>query len=262
MYIDDEDSLGWMVLRWGFMGLLVLPFVIIFIVLALAIWFVITVSGIGPLVQYILTRIDDATLDMDKLLERNSDLRILTVPGGLHSCTDGAPYKLCIRYTEPIATNQKKYPPVVIPGALGVTLACNSKLHEMLVEKGFRVLSFDRLGVGFSDDNPTRKPPSAADVAREMNFVMQSVDLPPDTKWLAICPSMGHIVTAAFCCLYPNRLVGLVNVDGVPSPFIRDYNIFYKGGWFLQMNSYFVWTGSFRWFVTVMQVPRHSSFIT
>lgn len=252
--VDDDDHPCWKLVRWTFVGFIAFPILLAISLLTFVIWFIVTVSGIGPLIQWILTQQDDALLDMEKLLERHKDLKLITIPGGIHSASDGSPYKVCIRYTEPVDKSKKNYPPVVIPNALGVTLACSSRTHELLVEKGFRVLSFDRMGVGFSDDNPSGKSPSAADVAREMNFVMQSItSIPADTKWLAVCPSMGHCVTMAFCALFPNRLVGLVNVDGVPSPFIRSFSIFKYGGMFLEFYSYFVWTGSFRWFVSVMQ---------
>jgi len=61
---------------------------------------------------------------------------MITIPGGVHASSGGAPYKVCVRYTEPAPDVAKaNAPPVVIPNALGVTLACSSKIHEMMVDK-------------------------------------------------------------------------------------------------------------------------------
>jgi pimeloyl-ACP methyl ester carboxylesterase len=39
-------------------------------------------------------------------------------------------------------------------------------------------------------------------------------------KWIAVGGSMGAIVTTAFMAVYPNRLSGLLNIDGFPHGFV------------------------------------------
>lgn len=143
-----------------------------------------------------------------------------------------------------------------------------------LVARGYTVLSYDRLGVGFSDPNPTNKPPSAADVVAEMRHAMLSV-LPQETKWVIIGPSMGSIVGQCFVAVYPETVVGFLNMDGLPYPFAKvsacllttAYNgeahsktfpcvqvksAFDFAGKLYFMYSYLVWTGMFRPFVGTM----------
>ena len=69
--VDDEDTIWWKLLRWSFIGLIVFPFFILLTVLTFAIWFAATITGIGPAVQWCLSRQDDLLLDMDAMLERH-----------------------------------------------------------------------------------------------------------------------------------------------------------------------------------------------
>ena len=128
-----------------------------------------TLTGIGPLIQYCCNRRDAFTLDRDKIVGGSTDMQIITIPGSLHGSTRGRPYQLTLRFTKPSGGEPSKYPPICIPNGLGATLVTISILHEKLVKAGFAVLSFDRLGVGFTDDNPSRRPPSVQDVVREVN---------------------------------------------------------------------------------------------
>ena len=79
------------------------------------------------------------------------------------------------------------------------------------------------------DPNNTGLPPSAHDVAREMDLVMRHCDEllsqrggygDGGRKWIAVGGSMGAIVTTAFMAIYPNRLSGLLNLDGFPHGFV------------------------------------------
>lgn len=126
-----------------------------------------------------------------------------------------------MRFTTPNeSSGVKQRYPICIPNGLGATLVTISVLHEALVDRGYTVLSYDRLGVGFSDPNPTSKPPTAADVVAEMRHAMLSV-LPADTEWVLIGPSMGSIVGQCFVASYPQAVVGFLNMDGLPYPFSK-----------------------------------------
>lgn len=117
----------------------------------ICLWGVFTFSGIGPLVQYILTSYDFDLLDREKVASSRSDIHILTVPANVNSATGSEEYKLVARFTVP-ANHNPSLPPVALPNGLGATLVLTSVWHEELARRGYRVLSWDRLGVGFSGE--------------------------------------------------------------------------------------------------------------
>ena len=193
------------------LGLIVGPIILVLWFVFVGIWILATLSGVGPLLQYYYNQRDAVTLHLETILDQHADLRMITVPAGINSASGGKSYRLCLRFTEP-----------TIPNGLGATLALGARMHDDLVEHGYRVLSYDRYGVGFSEKNMTGKSPSGADVCREMDFVIRSVNtLPSSIKWLAIGPSMGSIVAQAYLAMFPERYCGFLNLDGLPAPFIR-----------------------------------------
>ena len=131
----------------------------------------------------------------------------------------GDSYSVAVRFTIPNHPNPKKYP-ICIPNGLGATMVTISILHEKLVNEGYSVLSYDRLGVGFSDKNETNIIPTAEDVIDEMNYIMNSL-LPNESQWILIGPSMGSIVAQCYMAIYPEKVKGFVNVDGLPYPFSK-----------------------------------------
>lgn len=133
----------------------------------------------------------------------------------------GDSYTVVARFTIPDESNKNiKKNPICIPNGLGATIVTISILHEELVKEGYTVLSYDRLGVGFSDANTTNIVPTAEDVVNEMNYVMNSL-LPDETGWILIGPSMGSIVAQCYMATYPEKVKGFVNVDGLPYPFSK-----------------------------------------
>lgn len=233
-------------------ALVLSPIILVCSLLFMVIWIVFTITGLGPLLQWHYTQKDKNLLNIEMLLGKHPDLRMVTVPAGINSATGGKPYRMCIRYTEPSVKDNGK-PPIVVPNGLGATLALGSRMHESLVDRGYRVLSFDRLGVGFSDPNPTGNSPSGADLCREMDFAMRSVGLPPTIKWLCIGPSMGAIVAQAYLALFPDRFCGFLNLDGLPAPFIRATKAFKFFGQIYVMYTYVIWTGIFRPFIALAE---------
>ena len=182
-------------LGFVFLSLVLGPVFLVLYFVFLGLWLVFTLTGIGPLLQYYYNQRDAATLHLETILNQHPDLRMITIPGGINSASGGKSYRVCVRFTEPSGNTNDNKPPIVIPNGLGATLALGAKMHDDLVECGYRVLSYDRFGVGFSDKNITGKSPSGADVCREMDFVIRSVNtLPSSTKWLANNPNTYHII--------------------------------------------------------------------
>ena len=144
-----------------------------------------------------------------------------------------------------------KQPPVIFPNGLAATQLFLARPQDMLKDEGFSSLTFDRLGCGFSDPNITGIAPSAVDICREMNYVMDFIlekeILPIDTKWIAVGGSMGNVVIQAYMTLYPNRFVGLLNLDGFPYPYLCQSKVFidtFAGQY--AMFCRITWTGIFR----------------
>ena len=91
-------------------------------------------------------------------------------------------------------------------------------MHERLVADGFAVISYDRLGVGMSDANMSGVAPSAADVVKEMQCVIDVI-LPSSTKIILLGPSMGSIVAQCYIAKNPGKVAGFCNFDGLPCKF-------------------------------------------
>lgn len=229
---------------WTVVSIVLLPVYLVFFLLFLIIWLLLTITLIGPTLQYCYTQRDNDILDISKLSARLPDLRIITMPANVNSASAGRPYKLVASFLEP-ANPDLSLPPVVLPNGLGATMVVIRTWQEGLVAKGFRVLSFDRLGVGFSDDNPSGRPPTAEDIIREMDHVMNAV-LPLDTKWIIAGGSMGSIVGECYISAFPNKVVGFLNMDGLPYPFIKFKPSFLWAAWIYKVYTYIIWTGVFR----------------
>jgi len=203
---------------------------------------------------------DEKLLDRDNIVAKNPEMFLLDVPGDINSASKGQPYKLMIRLTKPTESSSTK-PLVIFPGGLAANLTAMAKHQDMLTERGFIVVNFDRYGVGFSDENCNGIPPSARDVAREMEYVMNNAlssssntTANATQKWISVGGSMGSTVTQAYMALYPNRLCGFLNLDGFPHGFVQ-----YESAKFLGTNagiwrqfSQIVWTGFMRFLFTSM----------
>lgn len=214
-----------------------------FFVIFLVFWVLWTFTGIGPLTQCYFTSKDNVTLSTSKVVRGRANMKIITVPGDVHTCSKGKPYNVFAVFTVPAAGTT--YAPVCVPNGLGANAVLISKMQEALVDAGFSVLSFDRFGVGLSDENIINIAPTASDVVREMEFVMNSVQ-PASTKWILLGPSMGSIVAQCYIAEHPNKVVGFLNMDGLPYPFIMHRNMFDWAGFIYRMYASIVWTGILR----------------
>lgn len=229
-------------------NILLFPIIVVFFVIFLVVWLLLTITGIGPFFQYVYKRRDEKIL-YGVLTAARSDIQIIDIPGHINSATGGKPYKIAARFTESVdRTSVRESPPVCFPGGLGATLMFTNSWQEELNRRGYQVLSFDRLGVGFSDDNPTGQSPTAADVVREMDYVMSTV-LPSHTTWILVGGSMGNIVAQCYTAAFPNKVEGIVNVDGLPYPFTQFKSLFRWAALPYKMYANIIWTGVFRPFI-------------
>lgn len=222
------------------------PVFVVFFVVFLLVWGVLTISGIGPLLQYLCNLSDKNTLDREKMIRNCSgnSMRLVNVPSGLHSC-HSASYNVFAIYMQP--STPSPYPPVCIPNGLGATAVLIAQMQEHLVARGFRVLSYDRLGVGLSDINTSKRSPSALDVVREMDYVMEQTL--PNERWILLGPSMGSIVAQCYTSLHADKVVGLLNMDGLPYPFLKFRSSFMWAAFIYRVYASIIWTGVLRPFI-------------
>lgn len=242
----------------GLMNLLLIPVYLIFGILFLILWIVLTLTGIGPICQYICNRNDLRVLDRNTLVSSNKDCQMLEIPGDYNSATNGKPYKVFVRFTRPVNPNSCPFP-IAMPNGLGATVLTISRVHEKLVELGYSVLTFDRLGVGISERNETGKSPTAEDLINELNFVLNSVD--PTSKWILIGPSMGSIVAQCYIAAYPRKVVGFLNLDGLPYPFSTEAQKFSGYGKIYFVVAKICWTGLLRPFINSFVSGKESEWL-
>ena len=201
---------------------LLVPFYIVGISFYFLAWFLLTVTGVGPLAQHLLCKRDRRLLDTLLKPHEGAVVEMVPVPTG----EDGhkqpqPPRRLAVRWSPGKPGGQ--LPPVVIPNGLGATLITIASLHDLLEARGYPVLSYDRAGVGQSD--PLR-PGEDADgkgvdvLLADLKFLMDRCVPPSEGKqWIMVGPSMGSLVCQCYMARYPGEACGFVNVDGLPYPF-------------------------------------------
>ncbi|KAF0682533.1 Aste57867_25331 [Aphanomyces stellatus] len=229
--------------RQVILTLLVLPFATVGFAVFFAVWILLTITCVGPLLQHLCNRRDRRLLDRTRLQASIPDLCFVHIPRDNN--TGG--YDLAVRFTR--SSSSRHHPPVCIPNGLGASMMTISPIHEELVKRGYSVLSYDRLGVGLSDRNVSRVPPTADDVVRDMDIVMASVGLPAATKWILLGPSMGSIVAQYYIAKFPTKVVGFVNMDGFPYPFSQRRTKFEQAGHIYRAYAAIIWTGVMRPFI-------------
>jgi hypothetical protein len=178
--------------------LLLAPLALAALPLFFAAWLVLTLTCIGPLAQRACVRADDALLAQSLHPAPGACVRLVPVNGR----------RLAVRWTAAGPTSTRPHP-VCIPNGLGATLVTISALHERLEALGFRVLSYDRAGVGMSDARSEAGHAGAEEVVRDMRAVMEHVC--PGATWLLVGPSMGSIVAQCFVAAHPSAVVGVLN---------------------------------------------------
>jgi pimeloyl-ACP methyl ester carboxylesterase len=108
-----------------------------------------------------------------------------------------------------------------------------------------KVVSFDRYGVGFSDENTTNQSPTVSECVRDAMFCMETA-IPNQDKWIILGPSMGAIVGQCMIAQHPDRFVGFLNMDGFPAAFECKRDHFLSASKMWNMMSYLSYTGVLR----------------
>lgn len=206
------------------------PILLVVGLVILIIWLLCTLTCVGPLLQCCFSSCDKSTLNK--------------VPRGVTHVTTPRGYELAVRFNTAseeikheggkdearailppetqISSGGAKRFPVIIPNGLAATMGTIGSVHDRLVEAGFTVCSFDRLGVGLSDINMVGEPPSVDECVEDCLLVMNSV-LPAEKQWILVGPSMGAIVGTCFIAKHPERIVGFLNMDGIPHAFAKPH---------------------------------------
>ena len=153
---------------------ILLPVFFAVFVIFLIIWLLLTITGIGPGLHYLYKKRDDKLLDINEMIKNDSDIQLVSIPPNVHSCAPNG-YNVFAIYRKGKENVNKNLPSICIPNGLGATAILISNMQEKLVEQGYNVLNFDRLGVGLSDANTSNKSPSAIDVVNEMYCVMKYI---------------------------------------------------------------------------------------
>lgn len=240
--------------------ILLLPFYLVGFVVFMLLWFITTLTGIGPLLQFYYSEKDKKLLSRTRLLSLYPDLKLVNIPGDVNKASKGQDYFVMARYSIPKdSENIKGY--ICIPNGLGATLCIIARVQDMLVERGYCVVSFDRFGVGFSDDNLTSMSPDAVDVSLECDYIMNDfartlsnvVDVPSEQiKWTLLGPSMGSIVSQCYIALFPHKVCGFLNMDGLPYPFHKSSSQFMWAALIYKIYAAIIWTGLMRPMISVM----------
>ena len=225
-------------------GIVLLPVFLIFFVLLLAFFLVYLVTLVGPIYHWVKCSIEKSNyLDRAGLLRRHPDLKTLSTTRGRlfyrwtlasssspaseaeHSIDLSADERSSLLSSPPPSSPQplpaSQHPkrfPVVLPGGLGSTLAATAFMHDALAAAGFDCLSFDRLGVGYSDplDAALHRPSMQAHID-EMHALLQHL-LPPHQRVILVGGSFGSTVGQLYAAQHPQRVAGFVCLDGLPHP--------------------------------------------
>lgn len=243
--MNSKDIFGYII------HILLFPIYVVIFVVFVCVWLLLSCSGLGPALQLYYRRRDDQILNRNQLLANYNDLRILIIPSSINSASDGKSYSLALRFTRPL-TQPKAY--ICIPNGLGATIVILAKLQDLLTENGYAVLTFDRLGVGFSDDNPSGKSPKAEDLIRECDYVMRYIaesEGIPEVKWILVGPSMGSIIAQCYIAAYPDKVIGFLNMDGVAYPFHTKRKLFNFAAKIYKFYPMIIWTGILRPFIAM-----------
>jgi len=127
-----------------------LPAILLVAAVVLALWVLFTVTGVGPILNWLARRRDSTRvlpladlgtwlmLDCvtEPLLEPPSDVKLFRTPQG---------YRLAVRYsgwdsrTIEGSPARRRHFPIAIPNGLAATALATSSMHERLVAAGFEV---------------------------------------------------------------------------------------------------------------------------
>jgi len=121
-----------------------------------------------------------------------------------------------------------------------------------------QVVSFDRYGVGWSDDNDSGASPSVDECVRDAFFCMKCA-MPEQDKWLLLGPSMGSIVAQCMIAQQPDKIAGLLNMDGFAAAFESKRGKFLSARRFWRLMGMVEWTGILRLGMKFMSSEQFAS---
>ena len=101
-------------------------------------------------------------------------------------------------------------PTVVLEAGLMSTVLSWSELHPLLAGS-FRVVSYDRAGLGWSDLGPM--PRTADRIVEELHTLLQRAAIPP--PYVLVGHSFGGLTMPLFAARFPDEVAGMVLVDPV-----------------------------------------------
>jgi pimeloyl-ACP methyl ester carboxylesterase len=101
-------------------------------------------------------------------------------------------------------------PTVVLEAGLMSTVLSWSELHSLLAGS-FRVVSYDRAGLGWSDLGPM--PRTADRIVEELHTLLQRAAIPP--PYVLVGHSFGGLTMPLFAARFPDEVAGMVLVDPV-----------------------------------------------
>jgi pimeloyl-ACP methyl ester carboxylesterase len=99
---------------------------------------------------------------------------------------------------------------IVLESGLMSTVLSWSALQGKLAES-FRVVSYDRAGLGWSDLGPM--PRTADRIVDELNTLLERANVPP--PYLLVGHSFGGLTMPLFAARFPDRVAGVVLIDPV-----------------------------------------------
>jgi pimeloyl-ACP methyl ester carboxylesterase len=171
-------------------------------------------------------------------------------------------YTLIARWTPP--RNPQRALPICIPNGLAATVATIGKMQDAIAEYGYGVLSFDRVGVGFSENE--KKPPTVQECVEDMYAVMKAVSKYNNgidfEKWILLGPSMGSVVAQSFMIRHPELVLGFLNMDRLPHPFYVNRKKFLRAGFVYKIITLLAYTGFMRvalWFSMKSTVKKFAT---
>ncbi|TQV68022.1 alpha/beta hydrolase [Exilibacterium tricleocarpae] len=122
-------------------------------------------------------------------------------------------YKLHIHCSKAKRQNHIKHlPTVIIEGGRGCSSPMYYRLHENL-SKNFTVCSYDRAGIGWSENSDIRK--DANNIANELHNLLRRTEKILDLKgpYIFVGHSLGGIYLQAYAAKHPRDVSGIVLLD-------------------------------------------------
>ncbi len=233
----------------GVLGVALIPVYFALLALYLLLWFLATVTGLGPFLQWRASLRDRALLATTVVKTSPPATKDPATPDEAAvveyvqlPAVGAGQRKVAVRWSP--GHGDPRLPLVAIPNGLGATLFTIGLLHDLLEAKGYPVLSYDRAGVGLSDPLPKDEAYSADQLVADLKALLDHYG--GEKQWVLVGPSMGSIVSQAFLAMHPGQVLGFLNMDGLPFPFVAKKNKFLAAGKIYCLSSCLTYTGVIR----------------